>query len=130
MEARGTAEGEGMLLLRQGRRRSRGGVGGDLLGALPVLLCSGACARSRTRCWGGGLGWAWSRGRGRTGALGVVHVLSSGPGVRLPMGVVVLFRRKRGEKSACNSHTVAYVYPAWTKCLTICPYRRRKSIDS
>lgn len=97
MEARGTAEGEGMLLLRRGRRWGRGGDGGDLLGALPVLLCSGACARSGSRPWGRGLGRAWSRGRGRTGTLGVVHVLSSGPGVRLPMGVVVLFGRRKGH---------------------------------
>lgn len=97
-----------MLLLRWGGRWGRGGDGGDLLGALPVLLCSGAWARSGTRTWGGGLGRAWSRGRGRTRALRVVHVLSSRPGVRLPMGVVVLFRRKSGEKSASNSQCSIY----------------------
>lgn len=94
MEARGTAEGEGMLLLRRGRRRCRGGCRGDLLSALPVLLCSGAWTRSGTRGRGGGLGRTRSRGRGRTGTLGVVHVLSSRPGVRLPVGVVILFSRK------------------------------------
>lgn len=86
--------GEGTLLLRRGRCRGRGRGGGDLLGALPVLLCSRAWAGSGTRAWGRGLGGARSRSRGRTGTLGVVHVLGSGPGVRLPVGVVVLFRRR------------------------------------
>ena len=62
MEARGTAEGEGTLLLRRGRCWGRGGGGGDLLGALPVLLCSRAWAGSGTRAWGWGLGGAGSRG--------------------------------------------------------------------
>lgn len=86
-----------MLLLRRGRRRCRGGSRGDLLSTLPVLLCSRAWAGSGTRSRGGGLGRAWGRGRGRTRTLGVVHVLSSRPGVRLPMGVVVLFRRREGK---------------------------------
>lgn len=94
-----------MLLLRRGRRRGRGGGRGDLLGALPVLLCSRAWTRSGTRGRGGGLGRAWSRGRGRTRALGIVHVLSSRSGVRLPMRVVVLFRmRKWTEISSLEPH--------------------------
>lgn len=101
MEARGTAEeGRGRLLLRRGGRWGGGGGGGDLLCALPVLLCSRACSRSGTggRGGGGSLGRAWSRSRGRTGALGVVHVLSSRPGVRLPVRVVVLFGRRAWRK--------------------------------
>lgn len=86
-----------MLLLRWGRRRCGGGGRGDLLGALPVLLCSRAWTRSGTRGRGGGLGRAGSWGRGRTGTLGVVHVLSSRSGVRLPMGVVVLCREEKYE---------------------------------
>lgn len=94
-----------MLLLRRGRRRGRGGGRGDLLGALPVLLCSRAWTRSGTRGRGGGLGRAWSRGRGRSRALGVVHVLSSRSGVRLPMGMVVLVRTtKWTEISALVPH--------------------------
>lgn len=111
MEARGTAEGEGTLLLRRGGCRGGGGGGGDFLGALPVLLCSRALARSGTRAWGGGLGRARSRGSGGTRALGVVHVLSSRPGVRLPMGVVVLFRGGRGGEQttiSCEHHLKFY----------------------
>lgn len=92
MEARGTAEEEeeGLLLLRWDRCRGRGGSWGHLLATLPVLLCSRAWTRSGTRNWGGGLGWTGSRGRGRSRTLGVVHVLSSRTGVRLPMRMVVL----------------------------------------
>lgn len=92
--ARGTARGR--LFLRWGGRW-RGGWGrGHLFGVLPVLWCSWAWARSGTGTRGLGLGrgraWSWSRSRSRT--LGVVHVLSSRPRVRLPVGVVVLFGKK------------------------------------
>lgn len=82
--------GEGGLLLRGGRCWGGGGDGGHFLGALPVLLWSRAWTRGGAGAWGGGLGRAGSRSRGWAGALGVVHVLSSRPSVRLPMGVVVL----------------------------------------
>lgn len=105
MEARGTAEeGRGRLLLRRGGRWGGGGGGSDLLCALPVLLCSRACSWSGTggRGRGGSLGRGWGRGwgrsGGRTGALGVVHVLSSRPGVRLPVRVVVLFGGRAWRK--------------------------------
>lgn len=100
------SRGGGRLLLRRGRRRGRRGNGGDLLGALPVLLCFGAWPGSGTRTRRGGLGRAWSRGRGRTGALRVVHVLSSGPRVRLPVGVVVLFGGANVEKGQLVSVNV------------------------
>lgn len=65
-----------MLLLRRGRGR---GGGGNLLSALPVLLCSWAGVR------------AWGR-RGRARALGVVHELGSGACVWLSVGGVVLLK--------------------------------------
>lgn len=83
------------LLLGRGGRRCGGGRRGDLLGALPVLLCSRARPGSGAGSRGGGLGGAGSRGGGGTRTLGVVHVLGSGPGVRLPVGVVVLLGGRR-----------------------------------
>lgn len=108
------SEGGGGLFFRWRGRWYRGRGRSDLLGALPVFLCSWAWCGSGAsrgegwvRGWVGVGGWvlvgARSRGRSRTRTLGVVHVLSSRTSVRLPMGVVVLFGRGKQVMSVKKS---------------------------